>query len=79
MESDKHAKSDVYEVLKRLGMRLQAIRKENGLTQRELYNQTRVHVARIEKGRVNLSLATLLTLCQALGVKAWQVLKILDL
>lgn len=66
-------------LLLRLGRQLQAVRKEHNLTQREVYQQTGIHAARIECGKVNLSLTTLLTLCQTLGVKAWEVLKALNL
>jgi transcriptional regulator with XRE-family HTH domain len=44
-----------------------------------VYQQTGIHAARIERGKVNLSFTTLLTLCQTLGVKMWEVLKALDL
>jgi transcriptional regulator with XRE-family HTH domain len=66
-------------LLLRLGRQLQAVRKEHNLTQRDVYQQTGIHAARIERGKVNLSFTTLLTLCQALGVKMWEVLKALDL
>jgi transcriptional regulator with XRE-family HTH domain len=66
-------------LLLRLGQQLQAVRKERNLTQRDVYQQTGIHAARIERGKVNLSFTTLLALCQALGVKVWQVLKTLDL
>jgi transcriptional regulator with XRE-family HTH domain len=65
-------------LLLRLGRQLQAVRKDRNLTQRDVYQQTGIHAARIERGKVNLSFTTLLTLCQALGVKAWEVLKALD-
>lgn len=76
MKLDKNQMDDI---LQRLGGQLQAVRKEHTLTQRQVYTQTRIHVARIEKGKVNLTVTSLLTLCQALGIKAWQVLKALDL
>jgi transcriptional regulator with XRE-family HTH domain len=72
-------KDHIDHILLLLGRQLQALRKDHQLTQREVYSQTRIHVARIESGKVNLSFTSLLTLCQALGVKAWEVLKALDL
>ncbi len=72
-------KEQIHNMLQRLGRQLQAVRKDHQLTQREVYSQTRIHVARIESGKVNLSFTSLLVLCQALGVKAWEVLKALDL
>ena len=75
MKSDKEQGDNL---LLRLGRQLQAVRKERNLTQRDVYQQTGIHAARIERGKVNLSFATLLTLCQTLGVKMWEVLKALD-
>jgi len=75
MKSDKDQGESL---LLRLGRQLQAVRKERNLTQRDVYQQTGIHAARIERGKVNLSFTTLLTLCQTLGVKMWEVLKALD-
>ena len=75
MKSDKDLGNSL---LLRLGRQLQAVRKDRNLTQRDVYQQTGIHAARIERGKVNLSFTTLLTLCQVLGVKMWEVLKALD-
>ncbi|NBX37861.1 MAG: XRE family transcriptional regulator [Flavobacteriia bacterium] len=38
---------------------LKQVRKEQTLTQEDVYNDTGIHISRIETGRVNLSLSTL--------------------
>jgi Trp operon repressor len=35
------------------------VRKDRNLTQRDVYQQTGIHAARIERGKVNLSFTTL--------------------
>ena len=58
-------------VLSVLGARLKAARKERDLTQErlaELSGRSARHIAKIEKGEVNLSFEALSTLVKALGV-----------
>lgn len=38
---------------------LKQVRKEQTLTQEDVYNDTGIHISRIETGRVNVSLSTL--------------------
>ena len=41
---------------------LKLLREENGLTQEDVYNDTGIHIARIETRRVNISISTLAAL-----------------
>lgn len=50
-------------LLKSIGTRLKAIRKEKKLTQEEVYNDTDIHIARIETGTQNITVSTLSALC----------------
>lgn len=50
-------------LLKAIGTRLRAIRKEKQLTQEEVYNDTDIHIARIETGTQNITVSTLSALC----------------
>ena len=59
------------DVLSVLGARIKAARKERGLTQERLAEQVGLstrHIAKVEKGGVNLSFEVLSTLVKALGV-----------
>lgn len=54
----------------RIGERIAAIRKEKGMTQRDLAERCGLHdshIARIEKGRYSVGFDTLQTIAQALG------------
>lgn len=46
-----------------IGKRLQEIRKEKKLSQEDVFNDTGIHIARIETGRQNISISTLGALC----------------
>lgn len=50
-------------LLKRIALRLKMLREERELSQEQLYNDTDVHVARIEAAKVNVSVSTLSKLC----------------
>jgi transcriptional regulator with XRE-family HTH domain len=43
---------------------LKQVRKEQTLTQEDVYNDTGIHISRIETGRVNVSLSTLKALLE---------------
>jgi transcriptional regulator with XRE-family HTH domain len=41
---------------------LRVLRKQRNLTQEDFYNDTGIHISRVETGRVNISLSTLKTI-----------------
>ncbi len=72
-------RKEVISMLKKLGAQLKAVRKDRKLTQRAFYESSKIHIARIESGKVNISLATLMTVCNLFGIKVWELLKAIDL
>ena len=46
-----------------IGLRLKSIRKDKKLSQEEVYNDTDIHIARIETGTQNVTVSTLSALC----------------
>lgn len=50
-------------LLKKIALILKALIEERNLTQEEVYNDTQIHIARIETGNVNLSISTLSFIC----------------
>ena len=50
-------------LLKKIALRLKALREERGLSQEQLYSETDIHIARIETAKVNISVSTLSKLC----------------
>jgi len=49
--------------LKQVAINLRAIRVERNLLQKEVREQTHIHIGRIESGQANIKLSTLQTLC----------------
>jgi transcriptional regulator with XRE-family HTH domain len=62
----------------RFGLRLQNLRRENGLKQIYLAVRTgisRIHISRLENGWTEPGLRTLEALAMGLGVKPWSLIK----
>lgn len=62
----------------RLGQKIRKLRKEKGWSQEAFADKCgiqRAHMSLIERGRQNLTLATLETICQNLGVTMSEALK----
>lgn len=52
------------EILSATAKRLKGLRVEKGLSQEVVYNDTNIHIARIETGKLNISVSTLHALCE---------------
>jgi transcriptional regulator with XRE-family HTH domain len=59
---------DNQELLLNLAKRLKELRKTKGVTQEDVYNDTGIHVARIEQGKRDISYTTLYKLAEYFGV-----------
>lgn len=46
-----------------LAQRLKQLRKEKGISQQQVYNDTDVHVGRLETGKMNATINTIAILC----------------
>jgi transcriptional regulator with XRE-family HTH domain len=60
---------DNNELLLTLAKRLKELRKHKGVTQEDVYNDTGIHVARIEQGKRDISYTTLCRLADYFGVE----------
>lgn len=47
------------ELINQIVLLIKQLREERGLTQEDVYNDTGIHIARIETTRVNISISTL--------------------
>lgn len=65
-------------LLKKIAVRLKSLREEKGLTQEEMYNETNIHIARIETAKVNISVSTLSSLCKFFNVSLVEFFKKID-
>jgi transcriptional regulator with XRE-family HTH domain len=50
-------------LLKKLANRIKELREKKGLTQEEVYNDSGIHVARLETGKRDFSVSTLEKIC----------------
>lgn len=60
---------DNQELLLNLAKRLKELRNQKGVTQEDVYNDTGIHVARIEQGKRDISYTTLCKLAEYFKVK----------
>ncbi len=51
-------------LLKAIAIQLKELRKANSITQEDFYNDTNIHIARIETGNNNISISTLEVICR---------------
>jgi transcriptional regulator with XRE-family HTH domain len=56
-------------LLKKVTIVLKELREAKNVTQADVYNDTNVHIGRIETGKVNVSVSTLSVLCKYFKVK----------
>lgn len=56
-------------LLKSIGLSFKNIREKQGLTQEQVFNDTGIHVGRVETWKTNLSISTIDQLCRYYGLK----------
>jgi transcriptional regulator with XRE-family HTH domain len=69
---------EMQEIQMRLGRKIRELRKKHGWSQEEFADKCRIgraHMSLIERGQQNLTLATLLTICQELGISMSALMK----
>jgi transcriptional regulator with XRE-family HTH domain len=56
-------------LLQKIALVIKQLREENNLTQEDVYNDTNIHIGRIETSKANLSVSTLSALCKYFKIK----------
>lgn len=56
-------------LLQKISIVIKHLREEKNLTQEDVYNDTNIHVGRLETGNANLSVSTLAALCKYFKIK----------
>jgi transcriptional regulator with XRE-family HTH domain len=51
-------------LLKKIAIVIKELREESELTQEEFYNETNIHIGRLETAKANLSVSTLSAVCK---------------
>jgi transcriptional regulator with XRE-family HTH domain len=56
-------------LLQKIALVIKELRDEYNLTQEDVFNETNIHVGRIETARANVSVSTLAELCKYFNIK----------
>jgi DNA-binding Xre family transcriptional regulator len=65
-------------LLQRIALVAKKLREDKELTQEDVYNDTNIHIGRIETAKANLSVSTLSALCKYYKVKVSEFLKMVE-
>ncbi len=63
------------ELLKGLANRIKELRHKKGITQEDFYTDTNIHIARIERGKTNITVSTLNAICNYFGIPLSDLVK----
>ena len=55
-------------LIRKISSKIKEIRTSKGVTQEEFYNDTGIHLARIESGKANVSISTLSSICKYFNI-----------
>jgi transcriptional regulator with XRE-family HTH domain len=62
-------------LLEKIGKRLKTLREKADLTQEEVFNDTRIHIGRIETATSNVTVSTLDAICKYYNIELDQFFK----
>ncbi|WP_367275112.1 helix-turn-helix domain-containing protein [uncultured Maribacter sp.] len=63
------------ELLQKISTQLKHLRDIKGLSQEDVYNDTGIHISRIETSKVNITVSTLESLCSYFGISIYTFFK----
>jgi len=66
-------------LLNKVALRIKALRQQKGITLEEIYNDTDIHVGRIESAKANITLSTLSKLCDYFEISLTEFFKKIDI
>ena len=68
-------KSRNIQFLKKVGLRIRYLRKEKNITQEDFYNDTGIHIGRVETAQRDFSMTTLNKICKYLDISPTEFFK----
>lgn len=66
------------ELLALIAAHIKELRRKKGITQEVFYFDTNIHIARVETGRLNISVSTMFFICSYLGVNMSDFFKMIE-
>lgn len=65
-------------LLKKIAQKIKALRETNDLTQEDFYNDTNIHIARIETAKGNITVSTLDAICKYFKISITEFFRGID-
>jgi len=65
-------------LLQKIALVAKQLREQKGLTQEEVYNDTNIHIGRIETAKANLTVSTLSALCKYYKIRLSEFMKMVE-
>lgn len=65
-------------LLKKIAVVIKQLREEEGLSQEQVYNDTNIHIGRIETAKTNISVSSLSSLCKYFKVKLSEFMRMVE-
>ncbi len=65
-------------LISKIATQLKKLREEKGVSQIEVYNETNIHIGRLETGRYNMSVSAISVLCKYFKVKMWEFWRMVE-
>ena len=62
------AQRNNHQLQQQLAQKLKGLRKQKGVSQQQVYNDTDVHIGRLETGKMNATINTIAILCEYFGL-----------
>ena len=62
-------------LLRKIVGKIKMLREQKGITLEEFYNDTNIHIARIESAHTNMTVSTLHAICKYLGISIQEFFK----
>lgn len=65
-------------LLKKISVVVKQLREDKGLSQEEVYNDTNIHVGRIETAKTNITVSSLSALCKYFKIRLSDFMKLVE-
>ena len=65
-------------LLERISEKIKKLRKDQGVTLEEFFNDTNIHLSRLEHSKANITVSTLKEICQYFGLSLHEFFKDID-
>lgn len=65
-------------LLRKIAVVIKQLREDKGLSQEQVYNDTNIHVGRIETAKTNITVSSLSSLCKYFKIKLSEFMKLVE-